>query len=996
MAPPDVARVRRALEKAHRVLWHTQKPDGSWDMPGDLGPWVTAQVTIALKYVGALTREDAADTGRWLRSKQRKDGSFELHPFAKNGELGATACCRGALHCCGGEENLAAAAKAKQWLEVHGGDDALIERMSYGDLSPVYVALAGLLDAHRLPCPISAPVLLGPVRELLGTRFHSGVFMLALELDVIIRSLRGGFFQSALKRVVAKGCINMMTEFQNQDGSWNDSAVISVGVLPALKAAGLTLDDPVLANGVKWILRQRKRDAHGLHYDGFGTEVWSTAFDVRALLAGGVKPSDPDVSRALLWLCDAQLEIPMPAVDNRQEGAQLAHGWAFQRTNHTLPDCDDAGVVLTTLGRSLELGGLDPGLEKRLRTAVSRGHGWVFGMQNPDGGWSAFVWGLPGKKPGPIMKQPRRMSMTNPFDLAKLVIDPSGFAGDPSTEDLTSRVLHGLGHTGFTVNDPRVYRAMEFLRKQQCESGAWWGRWVVNYLSATAFVLMGLAAVKADLRAEWVQRAVRWMKSRQNPDGGYGEGPESYADEAYAGRGKSLPPLTALVVQALIDCGEGGTEECEKAVEYLLNCQRGDGSFPNREYLHTNVPPETFYLYPEAARFYPTEALGKYLEYLGHPVPPPVERWSDAQLDAARKRIDPTADAVVKEIIDRGEVKSVNELLSAVFRSDEPIPSGLPNLAKQYFADTAALPGFADPQKMKIAQRLFTRAGWEVAAGLFCSSLPQAYAAAKGARVIDATQAMTRHVKQRVFETAQFLFDAIDEGALAPGGRGIRTIQKVRLMHASVRHYLKTSGTWNAVELGEPINQEDLAGTLMTFSVVVLDALEKLGVDVSAEEAECWLHYWKVVGHVLGIEPALMPTDVADGQLLMDAIRDRQWKSSGAGHALITPLISMMEDYFVGKAFDGIPTALVRFLAGDHCADILGLPEADWTRSLVEGAGLIGHVLRDDDPTDPMARVFATLSHSLMEFIVLQQREGKQAGFRIPTSLRRTIDPAVK
>ena len=48
MAPPDVARVRRALSAAHRVLWKTQKPDGSWDMPGDLGPWVTAQVTVAL------------------------------------------------------------------------------------------------------------------------------------------------------------------------------------------------------------------------------------------------------------------------------------------------------------------------------------------------------------------------------------------------------------------------------------------------------------------------------------------------------------------------------------------------------------------------------------------------------------------------------------------------------------------------------------------------------------------------------------------------------------------------------------------------------------------------------------------------------------------------------------------------------------------------------------------------------------------------------------
>ncbi|MBK7857342.1 MAG: DUF2236 domain-containing protein [Archangiaceae bacterium] len=974
------------------MLWQTQRPDGSWDMPGDLGAWVTAQVTIALHYVGALSAEDAADTGRWLRGKQKRDGSFQLYPFARQGEVGATATCRAALHPCGGPDNLAAAARARQWLDAHGGDDAVIERMSYGDLSPMYVALAGLLDAHRLPCPISAPVLVPPVRDLLAHRFHSGVFMLALELEVIIRTLRGGVIQSALKSVVAKGCIDTMTEFQNRDGSWNDSAVISVGVLPALKAAGLTLDHPVLANGVKWMLSQRKRDAHGLHYDGFGTEVWSTAFDVRALFAGGVKPSDPDVSRALGWLCDAQLDIKMPAIDNRQEGAQLDYGWAFQRTNHTLPDCDDAGVVLTTLGRALELGPR-AGPRAAHRTSVSRGHGWLFGMQNPDGGWSAFVWGLPGKKPGPMMKKQPHMSMTNPLDLAKLFIDPSGFAGDPSTEDLTSRVLHGLGHTGFTVRDPRVFRAVEFLKRQQCESGAWWGRWVVNYLSATAFVLMGLAAVKADLKAEWVQRSLRWMRSRQNPDGGFGEGPESYSDEAYAGRGKSLPPLTALVVQALIDCGDGGTPQCERAVEYLLKVQRGDGSFPNREYLHTNVPPDTFYVYPEAARFYPTEALGKYLEYLGHPIAPAPERWSDAALDAARHRTDPTADAVVNEIIGSGEVSKVDTLMGMMFRSDEPIPPGLPARAKKYFQDTAALPAFADPAKLKTAQRLFTRAGWQIAAGLFCSSLPQAYAAAKGARVIDATQALTRHTDQRVFETAQFLFDAIDEGALEPDGRGLRTIQKVRLMHASVRHYLRAAGKWDAAELGAPINQEDLAGTMMTFSVVVLDALEKFGVDCTADEAECWLHYWKVVGHLLGIEADLMPENVADAQLLMEAIRDRQWKSSSAGKALIKPLVEMMESYFAGKAFDGAPTALVRFLAGDHCADILGLADADWTSALIDGAALVGHVLRDDDPDDAASRIFARLTHQMMEGIVKLERKGKQAQFRLPKSLRTTVDP---
>src|SRR5262249_12838294 len=149
-------------------------------------------------------------------------------------------------------------------------------------------------------------------------------------------------------------------------------------------------------------------------------------------------------------------------------------------------------------------------------------------------------------------------------------------------------------------------------------NGAWWGRWVVNYLSASSFVLIGLKAVQVDMQQAWVQRAVRWMMSKQNPDGGWGEGPLSYRSEAQAGVGPTMLPLTARGVQALIEAGEGDSACVERAVALLLRAQRVDGTWDNGEYLHTNVPPDTFYVYREAARFYPTEALGKYLQHRHH------------------------------------------------------------------------------------------------------------------------------------------------------------------------------------------------------------------------------------------------------------------------------------------------------------------------------------------------------------------------------------------
>ena len=235
-------------------------------------------------------------------------------------------------------------------------------------------------------------------------------------------------------------------------------------------------------------------------------------------------------------------------------------------------------------------------------------------MQNPDGGWSAFVWGLPGKPPGPMMTATVEVSMGDPVAVARTLLRPPPELGEPSTEDLTGRVLDGLGRTGMTRDDPPIRRAIEFLRVQQCDNGAFWGRWTVNYLGATAYALMGLAAVDADLSAPWVRRAVQFVCDHQNPDGGWGELPDSYSDPARAGIGPSMPPLTGIVLIALIDAGERDSQVVARGVAYLLAEQRADGTWSNADYLCTNVPPDTFYILAGGACHNPTEALGRYLQ----------------------------------------------------------------------------------------------------------------------------------------------------------------------------------------------------------------------------------------------------------------------------------------------------------------------------------------------------------------------------------------------
>jgi len=369
----------------------------------------------------------------------------------------------------------------------------------------------------------------------------------------------------------------------------------------------------------------------------------------------------------------------------------------------------------------------------------------------------------------------------------------------------------------------------------------------------------------------------------------------------------------------------------------------------------------------------------------------PSGAWNPAFPEAMRQEADPRADDVVRAIFEEGKASGsqavIDDVFAKIVRSDDPIPPGLPQKAIDYFEATKPLPPWADAKKIALAQQLFTRAGWATATGLFASALPQAYAARNGARVLLGTTGMVMHIERRIFETAQFIFDVLDEGAFGPTGRGVRAAQKVRLLHATIRHLTLRQGGWDPKAWGVPINQEDLAGTLMTFSCVILDAFDTLRVPYTKEEGEAFLHVWVIVGHFLGVAPQLLPRDVADGEALMERIRATQWVKSPEGEQLAKALVAMMQKYLPGRGLDGLPVSMMRELAGDHCADLLGLPQAGWTRRIVHAAAEIDGWLGRGDDHSIVGRLLAEASHKLMEGIVLAFREGKQTKFRIPSSL---------
>jgi hypothetical protein len=299
---------------------------------------------------------------------------------------------------------------------------------------------------------------------------------------------------------------------------------------------------------------------------------------------------------------------------------------------------------------------------------------------------------------------------------------------------------------------------------------------------------------------------------------------------------------------------------------------------------------------------------------------------------------------------------------------------------------------------VKRGQVVFGAHAFPMIAALFAASLPEAYASAKGALVLAATDRLERDVDARILETAQFLVDVMSEGGLDPTedpdddhddhatGRGIRTAQKVRLIHAAVRLLIDRRCPLDPAD-GRPINQEDLAGTLMTFSVVVLEACRVLRVEIGAEQQEDFLYAWRVVGHLLGIDPRLVPRNILEARTLMTRIRRRQHASSEHGRLLTSRLLASMSrnlPFFVPRA---LPAVLVRQLVGDEVANLLAVPDHPFWRRMTERVFGAADRYGWFEGHPSTSRRLARLHMFMVTRMLTSRRKGKNVDFRLPIAL---------
>ena len=369
-----------------------------------------------------------------------------------------------------------------------------------------------------------------------------------------------------------------------------------------------------------------------------------------------------------------------------------------------------------------------------------------------------------------------------------------------------------------------------------------------------------------------------------------------------------------------------------------------------------------------------------------------IARWSDGELDPFRDAGDPVADRTVAALAGDGRIGALNTVMRALVDNDDLPSDDLPHEVVDYLAETRALPAWSDPDRLHDGGRLFTRYGPEMVQMLFGASLPILYAAHPGCEVLVATGRMTTGIQRRVIETGQFVIDVTEPDAFGPSGRGILTCQKVRLMHAAIRYYLAVDERWRGewrTEWRTPICQEDLAGTMLSFSVTVLRSLERSNITLSRSEKEGYLHIWLVIGHLLGIDSRLMPRDYADAEALLERWMDRNHRPNDTSRELTRAMIDFWYARVPGRVFDGVTSGWCRLWIGDHLADQLGVPKYNWTRFLLRLQMIVWkYEDRLEDRVIPYQAFTRLWTRKLIKALMRLERGGRRASFHVPEHLQ--------
>lgn len=233
--------------------------------------------------------------------------------------------------------------------------------------------------------------------------------------------------------------------------------------------------------------------------------------------------------------------------------------------------------------------------------------------------------------------------------------------------------------------------------------------------------------------------------------------------------------------------------------------------------------------------------------------------------------VDEPADRVVEAIenLPKGEGWRLLEL--GLRGGSRAIPDA-PRAMRELLDQATEVPAWVDWPTCDRGGEMLMRVGILGGAVLGSYSLVLGYASPGGNKPLVLSGRLQQQALRRINETARFVQAVCRPGGMRPFADGWQITLKVRLIHAQVRRMILKTGTWNEAAWGAPVNQHDMAGTTLLFSITIIDGLRKLGVRIDSEEGERYIHLWRWVGHVIGVDGSLLPASAADATRLADLL----------------------------------------------------------------------------------------------------------------------------
>ena len=321
----------------------------------------------------------------------------------------------------------------------------------------------------------------------------------------------------------------------------------------------------------------------------------------------------------------------------------------------------------------------------------------------------------------------------------------------------------------------------------------------------------------------------------------------------------------------------------------------------------------------------------------------------------------------------------------------EPTSDAPPPLV-ELVADAARVPAWVDWSTCDAGGALLMRAGPLGGAVLGARSLVLGYASPGGNKPLVFSGRLKQQARRRLDETARFVQAVCRPGGMRPFADGWRITLKVRLIHAQVRRMILRTGRWEAAAWGHPINQHDLAGTTLLFSMSIIDGLRRLGMRIGPAEAESYIHLWRWAGRTLGVDADVLPASEPEAMRLGELIAATMGEPDDDSRALTRALFEAASRV-PGRSSRGAQRRVAfghfvcRALVGDELADKLGVPRSPVRFALPMLRGVVGGMQRVARVLPEVDRAAVRAGSRYWDRVVEVGLEGASYEFPLPASI---------